>query len=184
MPWKDSSVGNRHCRCTQTQWPHPGQQLTTTSATRALLACRRPEEALPHADLFDRREPEIGELVAGLKLCIQDYIEQLPHQQAHPLLLRRSERFNFAASLSVRLQRCGYHTIRRYCCKPDSWKRYVLPSYRQYPAWILHTFVSCEAPRVYHVTLYFSLKTLSKPVKVLPCQRSVSSSTETTNESN
>ena len=64
-----------------------------------------------HGDLFDRREAEIGELVAGLKLCIRDYIEQLPYDNAHPLLLRRSEHFNFAASWSVRLQRYGYHTM-------------------------------------------------------------------------
>ena len=64
-----------------------------------------------HGDLFDRREAEIGELIAGLKLCIRDYIEQLPYDNAHPLLLRRSERFNLAASWSVRLQRSGYHTM-------------------------------------------------------------------------
>lgn len=64
-----------------------------------------------HGDLFDRCEQEIRELVSGLKLCIQDYIEQLPRDQEHPLLLRRSERFSFAASWSVRLQRNGYHTM-------------------------------------------------------------------------
>ena len=64
-----------------------------------------------HGDLFDRSEPEIGELVAGLEHCIRDYIERLPRDQEHPLLLRRSERFSFAASWSVRLQRSGYHTM-------------------------------------------------------------------------
>ena len=64
-----------------------------------------------HGDLFDRSEPEIGELVAGLEHCIRDYIERLPRDQEHPLLLRRSERFSFAASWSARLQRSGYHTM-------------------------------------------------------------------------
>ncbi len=64
-----------------------------------------------HGDLFDRGEPEIGELVTCLEHCIRDYIERLPRDPEHPLLLRRCERFSFAASWSVRLQRNGYHTM-------------------------------------------------------------------------
>lgn len=62
-------------------------------------------------DLFDRREPEIAELVTGLCHCIQDYIQQLPQDPSHPLLMRRGEGFKFSASWSVRLQRNGYHTM-------------------------------------------------------------------------
>ncbi|MEX2495285.1 MAG: tetratricopeptide repeat protein, partial [Woeseia sp.] len=61
--------------------------------------------------LFDRREPEIQQLVAGLKLCIDDYIAALPPHGDHPLLARRSAAFSFAGSWSVRLARRGYHTM-------------------------------------------------------------------------
>ncbi len=62
-------------------------------------------------DLFDRHEAEIGDLIAGLKQCIQDYIAHFPRDPEHPLLLRRSENFDFSASWSVRLARCGFHTM-------------------------------------------------------------------------
>ena len=92
------------------------EQLGDTLNSLHLGKRHPPEQTLrggtqTHGDLFDRRDPEIEELVDGLSLCIKDYIEQLPRHQEHPLLLRRSERFNFAASWSVRLQRNGYHTM-------------------------------------------------------------------------
>jgi len=62
-------------------------------------------------DLFVRSEPEIEDLVTGLRQCIREYIEQFPHKQEHPLFSRRGENFDFAASWSVRLARCGYHTM-------------------------------------------------------------------------
>ncbi len=62
-------------------------------------------------DLFDRADPEIGELVAGLRDCIADYIERFPRSAEHPLYTRRKETFDFSASWSVRLARCGYHTM-------------------------------------------------------------------------
>ncbi len=62
-------------------------------------------------DLFLRGEAEIKELVASLKQCIREYIEQFPRDREHPLFSRRSENFDFAASWSVRLGRCGYHTM-------------------------------------------------------------------------
>lgn len=62
-------------------------------------------------DLFVRPEPEIENLATGLKVCIQEYIEGLPEQRDHPMLSRRSKGFDFAASWSVRLHRCGYHTM-------------------------------------------------------------------------
>jgi uncharacterized protein (TIGR02466 family) len=64
-----------------------------------------------HGDLLRRCEPEIETLVAGLTQCIQDYIGQLPHHPEHPLLMRRSAYFDYAASWSVRLRRSGYHTM-------------------------------------------------------------------------
>ncbi len=62
-------------------------------------------------DLFVRREPEIGALVASLRECIADYIGRLPPDPAHPLLSRRGKGFDFSASWSVRLRRAGYHTM-------------------------------------------------------------------------
>jgi uncharacterized protein (TIGR02466 family) len=62
-------------------------------------------------DLFDNREPEIQELVAGLKQCIQDYGARLQHDTSHPLLARRRNLVKFAASWSVRLWPRGYHTM-------------------------------------------------------------------------
>ena len=62
-------------------------------------------------DLFDRSEREIRDLVAGLTQCIREYIEGLPRHASHPLLTRRRADFGFAASWSVRLAPCGYHTM-------------------------------------------------------------------------
>jgi len=61
-------------------------------------------------DLFDRHEPEIQALATNLRQCVSEYIERLPADTEHPLLLRRSERFDFSASWSVRLANSGYHT--------------------------------------------------------------------------
>jgi len=64
-----------------------------------------------HGDLFNLQEQLITDLVASLKLCIQDYIEQFPPGTSHPLFMRRGKDFEFSASWSVRLQRSGYHTM-------------------------------------------------------------------------
>jgi uncharacterized protein (TIGR02466 family) len=61
-------------------------------------------------DLFLRPEPEIRDLVTSLATCVQDYVRSLPQHKEHPLLVRRSGSFDFAASWSVRLGRSGYHT--------------------------------------------------------------------------
>ncbi len=92
------------------------RQLATVLDSLHLGKRHPPEQTLrggtqTHGDLFDRQEPEILELVDGLKQCIQDYIDKLPRNDAHPLLMRYSDRFNFSASWSVRLQRAGYHTM-------------------------------------------------------------------------
>ena len=62
-------------------------------------------------DLFDRRDPEVAALVAALRPCIEDYIGRFPQNEEHPLFVRRSDNFEFFASWSVRLARCGYHTM-------------------------------------------------------------------------
>ncbi len=62
-------------------------------------------------DLFDRSDPEIRDLVAALGECIGDYIAGLPEDSAHPLFSRRAAAFRYSASWSVRLARCGYHTM-------------------------------------------------------------------------
>lgn len=64
-----------------------------------------------HGDLFQRREPEILSLVAGLKQCVQDYIERMPDSSEHPLFARKSSKYHFAGAWSVRLRRSGYHTM-------------------------------------------------------------------------
>jgi uncharacterized protein (TIGR02466 family) len=62
-------------------------------------------------NLFDRRDAEISALIAALEHCIGDYIGRFPHNDAHPLFSRRSDKFAFAASWSVRLAPGGYHTM-------------------------------------------------------------------------
>jgi tetratricopeptide (TPR) repeat protein len=62
-------------------------------------------------DLFDRSEQEIADLARGVTQCIREYISTLPSHASHPLLSRRRFDFGFAASWSVRLAPCGYHTM-------------------------------------------------------------------------
>lgn len=62
-------------------------------------------------DLFQRQEPEIRALAEGIRHCVREYIGELPRHAEHPLLVRKSGNFDFAASWSVRLARCGYHTM-------------------------------------------------------------------------
>ncbi len=91
------------------------RQLATLLDSLHLGKKHPPEQTLrggtqTYGDLFDRDEREIRQLVAGLKACIADYIDRLGHNDAHPLIMRRSDKFEFSASWSVRLQRSGYHT--------------------------------------------------------------------------
>jgi uncharacterized protein (TIGR02466 family) len=64
-----------------------------------------------YGDLFVRKEQEIVELVAGIQRCVEDYIGRMPHHAEHPLLARRTNRYDFRASWSVRLASCGYHEM-------------------------------------------------------------------------
>ena len=91
-------------------------ELTRVLDTLHIGKRHPPEQTLrggtqTHGDLLDRREPEILELKAGLSACIKDYIDRLPDNAAHPLLMRKSDRFSYSASWSVRLQASGYHTM-------------------------------------------------------------------------
>lgn len=71
-----------------------------------------------HGDLFDLQDQLIIDLVSGLKQCIREYVGGLPPGPAHPLIMRRSDEFNFSASWSVRLLRSGYHTMHMH---PMGW---------------------------------------------------------------
>lgn len=62
-------------------------------------------------DLFVRTEPEIRDLVAGLRTRIREHISRFPNDSQHPLFARRGETFDFSASWSVRLTRNGFHTM-------------------------------------------------------------------------
>jgi uncharacterized protein (TIGR02466 family) len=62
-------------------------------------------------DLFLRPETEIAELVSALDSCVRQYIAELPSHSSHPLLMRRCQTIEFAASWSVRLARSGFHTM-------------------------------------------------------------------------
>ncbi|HZW60322.1 MAG TPA: putative 2OG-Fe(II) oxygenase, partial [Woeseiaceae bacterium] len=62
-------------------------------------------------ELFLRREPEIVELVDGLRQCIDEYIGNLRVDAKHPVRSRQTERYDFAASWSVRLTSGGFHTM-------------------------------------------------------------------------
>ncbi|OGT83813.1 MAG: hypothetical protein A3H91_10720 [Gammaproteobacteria bacterium RIFCSPLOWO2_02_FULL_61_13] len=91
-------------------------QLARILESRHVAKRHPPEQTLrggtqTHGDLFDDREPEIQELVAGLKECVRDYAARLPLDTSHPLLARRSSSVKFSASWSVRLWPCGYHTM-------------------------------------------------------------------------
>lgn len=92
------------------------QQLTSVLDSLHPGKRHPPEQTLrggtqSHGDLLNRLEPEIQELDASLKLCVEDYISKFPQDDVHPLWMRRSERFKFSASWSVRLHRSGYHTM-------------------------------------------------------------------------
>ena len=71
-----------------------------------------------YGDLFDLAEPEIQALVGSLRECIREYIGSFPITPRHPLYSRRSTGFDFSASWSVRLARCGFHTMHTH---PMGW---------------------------------------------------------------
>lgn len=60
-------------------------------------------------DLFNRPHPLIRALRAQIEDVVQDYIAGLPDDSDHPFLRRRTGRFAFAGSWSVRLKSQGFH---------------------------------------------------------------------------
>ncbi|HSG88853.1 MAG TPA: tetratricopeptide repeat protein [Pseudomonadales bacterium] len=68
--------------------------------------------------LFHRQEPLIRELVGSLTKAVGRHLEQLPVDPAHPLLRRRTGRFRFSGSWSVRLRSEGFHVNHVH---PEGW---------------------------------------------------------------
>jgi len=71
-----------------------------------------------YGDLFDRSNPEIRYLISSLEECVNEYIGTFPRNPRHPLFARRTRTFRFSASWSVRLARCGFHTMHTH---PMGW---------------------------------------------------------------
>ncbi|RMH05475.1 MAG: tetratricopeptide repeat protein [Nitrospirae bacterium] len=59
--------------------------------------------------LFRRPDPVIQALRQTISRCVARYIAALPKDPDHPLCARKSGKFRFAGSWSVRLQNAGYH---------------------------------------------------------------------------
>lgn len=60
-------------------------------------------------NLFDRRSPMVGALVAQIKTQMTEVLTALPVDPSHPFLSRNRGRFAFAGSWSVRLGDGGFH---------------------------------------------------------------------------
>jgi len=60
-------------------------------------------------DLFNRQEPIIQALKGRIEDAIRSYIAVLPDDPSHPFLRRKTGRFAFAGSWSVRLKSDGFH---------------------------------------------------------------------------
>lgn len=59
--------------------------------------------------LFAENIKEVQEVRRSLEACIAKYIAAMARDGKHPLLRRKSDRFRFAGSWSVRLRRAGFH---------------------------------------------------------------------------
>ena len=60
-------------------------------------------------ELFNRPLPIIQALKAQIEIAIAGYIADLPDDPSHPLLRRKTDRFAFSGSWSVRLKSDGFH---------------------------------------------------------------------------
>lgn len=69
-------------------------------------------------DLLDRPMPEIEAVRAMIEAAVHRYIDALPEDAAHPFLRRKTERFAFSGSWSVRLRRSGFHMNHVH---PEGW---------------------------------------------------------------
>lgn len=68
--------------------------------------------------LFRHRDEAILQLVSGLNSCLEDYINSFPEDLQHPLFARRASSFRYSGAWSVRLARCGFHTMHTH---PMGW---------------------------------------------------------------
>ena len=59
--------------------------------------------------LLYKPHPVIQSLKASLSEVVQEHISSLPNDDTHPLLSRKSDRFVFAGSWSVKLKPEGFH---------------------------------------------------------------------------
>lgn len=71
-----------------------------------------------HGRLFFRPVPIVQTLRTQLEKCIHRYVDALPEDASHPLLMRKSHSFRFAGSWSVRLAKDGFHVNHVH---PDGW---------------------------------------------------------------
>ncbi|MBT8132786.1 MAG: tetratricopeptide repeat protein [Gammaproteobacteria bacterium] len=62
-------------------------------------------------NLFNHRDQPIRDLITGVSQCVQDYITHFPANREHPLFSRTDKHFQYAASWSVKLGRCGFHEM-------------------------------------------------------------------------
>lgn len=69
-------------------------------------------------DLFGRDIPEVRAVQAMIEAEIARYIATLPDDPDHPFLRRKSRRFAFSGSWSVRLRRGGHHVNHVH---PEGW---------------------------------------------------------------
>ncbi|NND81130.1 MAG: tetratricopeptide repeat protein [Gammaproteobacteria bacterium] len=61
------------------------------------------------ARLFHLQQPEIQSLQMALQPIVQSYVDDMPNDDAHPLLRRNTGKFAFSGSWSVNLKANGFH---------------------------------------------------------------------------
>ncbi|MEE8295249.1 MAG: tetratricopeptide repeat protein, partial [Sphingomonadales bacterium] len=70
------------------------------------------------AGLLDKNVKEIKEARQSFEKTISRYISELPDDPSHPLLSRKSDKFTFAGSWSIRLKDEGFHVNHTH---PEGW---------------------------------------------------------------
>ncbi|MCH7805586.1 MAG: tetratricopeptide repeat protein [Proteobacteria bacterium] len=70
------------------------------------------------AAILDRNVKEIQELKKSLQKAARLYISELPEDPNHPLLCRKSDKYKFSGSFSIRLRDQGWHFNHTH---PDGW---------------------------------------------------------------
>ena len=93
------------CRSTSTR--HPAS--STSSPRGCTTGTRCANITQTRGNLFDRRDPLIGRLVAQIRTGVLNRLRQLPDDPSHPFLSRKTQHIAFAGSWSVRLRSEGFH---------------------------------------------------------------------------